>query len=123
MLPYKDHVFDVIICSEVLEHLKDPQITIQEIQRIAKPGCEILITVPNERNLALFRLLFLRFPIHPAVHVWAYTPKDIEMLFGQKAKIMRNIPYNIPSLFAMHYAFKFVLQRNASAPQSNAGHK
>lgn len=36
-LPFKDNVFDVIICSEVLEHAYSPQQFISEIKRTLKP--------------------------------------------------------------------------------------
>lgn len=39
---------DVVVCTEVLEHVDDPVLAINEIYRIAKPGATIVITVPAE---------------------------------------------------------------------------
>lgn len=37
-IPYKKNTFDLVICTEVLEHLDDPQIAILEIKRVLKKG-------------------------------------------------------------------------------------
>ena len=37
-LPFKNQSFDRIICSEVLEHVPDPDLVLAEIERILKPG-------------------------------------------------------------------------------------
>ncbi|UTA48454.1 class I SAM-dependent methyltransferase [Simiduia sp. 21SJ11W-1] len=46
-LPFADHSFDKIICSEVLEHLPDYQGALREIQRVLKPGGLLAISVPR----------------------------------------------------------------------------
>lgn len=46
--PYADACFDVVIFTEVLEHLsKDPVRTMSEINRITKPGGYLLLSTPN----------------------------------------------------------------------------
>ena len=47
LLEYSDECFDKILCSEVLEHLKDDLTAIQEIYRVLKPNGLVLITVPS----------------------------------------------------------------------------
>ena len=44
-LPYKK-TFDLMICTEVLEHLEQPEKALQEIKRATKQYC--LFSVPNE---------------------------------------------------------------------------
>ena len=46
-LPYKENFFDLIICSEVLEHLEDYHAAIDEIYRVLKPGGKFLSSVPS----------------------------------------------------------------------------
>ncbi|MEM8988064.1 MAG: class I SAM-dependent methyltransferase [Pseudomonadota bacterium] len=46
-LPFADASFDVIICSEVLEHIEDYQSVLKEIARVAAPGARIGISVPR----------------------------------------------------------------------------
>lgn len=46
--PYEDDSFDVVLCSELLEHLAlDPTHMLVEIHRILKPAGRLLITTPN----------------------------------------------------------------------------
>jgi len=45
-LPYRDNSFDVVICSEVLEHLEFPDKALEELQRVTKKYA--VLSVPNE---------------------------------------------------------------------------
>ena len=46
-LPFRDHSFDIVLCSEVLEHLDSPSKAIRELARTSKKT--IIITFPDER--------------------------------------------------------------------------
>ena len=54
-MPYKDRQFDLVICLEVLEHLKNPEKALKEIIRVAKKYC--LLSVPHEPWFRLANLL------------------------------------------------------------------
>lgn len=43
----KDNSFDVILCSELLEHVYNPEKVIAHISRLLKPNGTVLLTVPN----------------------------------------------------------------------------
>lgn len=45
-LKFKDNTFDLVICSEVLEHLDDPEKGLEEIARVTKKYA--VLSVPNE---------------------------------------------------------------------------
>jgi SAM-dependent methyltransferase len=45
-LPFSDATFDRIICSEVLEHIPNDTVAIEELVRVLRPGGRIAITVP-----------------------------------------------------------------------------
>ena len=45
--PFKDHSFDLVLCSEVLEHLPDYGACIDECYRLIKPGGTLAISVPR----------------------------------------------------------------------------
>jgi ubiquinone/menaquinone biosynthesis C-methylase UbiE len=47
-LPFKDQTFKQIICSEVLEHVIDPFISLKEIARILDRQGIAIVSVPNE---------------------------------------------------------------------------
>jgi SAM-dependent methyltransferase len=46
-LPFPDDTFDRIIASEVLEHVTDDQLALEEVFRVLKPGGTIAATVPS----------------------------------------------------------------------------
>lgn len=46
-LPFADHSFDKIICSEVLEHIPDYQQALAEIYRVLKPSGLLALSVPR----------------------------------------------------------------------------
>lgn len=50
-LPFKDAEVDVVYCSEVIEHLLEPELFLSEIKRITKPNGYLILTTPNEPNL------------------------------------------------------------------------
>jgi SAM-dependent methyltransferase len=50
-IPVPDNSFDVIICTEVIEHVPDPISVIKEVSRILKPGGTLLITAPLQSGL------------------------------------------------------------------------
>lgn len=45
-MPLKDKSVDVILCTEVFEHLKNPVLALKEFSRIIKPKGELLLTAP-----------------------------------------------------------------------------
>ncbi len=46
-LPFSDESFDVVICSEVLEHVPSYQQLIDELVRVLKPGGRLSLSVPK----------------------------------------------------------------------------
>jgi SAM-dependent methyltransferase len=46
-LPYAAASFDVVVCSEVLEHLPEGKAAVAELVRVLKPGGDLVVTVPR----------------------------------------------------------------------------
>jgi SAM-dependent methyltransferase len=46
-LPFNNNSFDIVICSEVLEHIPDHDTAICEIARVLKPMGDLIISVPR----------------------------------------------------------------------------
>jgi ubiquinone/menaquinone biosynthesis C-methylase UbiE len=57
-LPYPDRVFDLVTCSEVIEHLENYRALLREANRVLKPGGLLVVTTPNVLN-AYSRLRYL----------------------------------------------------------------
>ncbi len=54
-IPFKANSFDLVICSEVLEHLEHPEKALLELQRVTKNHC--IISIPHEPWFMLANLL------------------------------------------------------------------
>ena len=50
-LPYADESFDVVTCSEVVEHLENFRRLLREAFRVLKPGGLFVVTTPNVLNM------------------------------------------------------------------------
>ena len=64
MLPYKNHSFMRVICSEVLEHVLDPLAALHEISRILKPDGLAIVSVPNEPLINQIKNVFIRLGVY-----------------------------------------------------------
>ncbi|MBI2664000.1 class I SAM-dependent methyltransferase [Candidatus Woesearchaeota archaeon] len=96
-LPFKSNSFDLAWCSEVIEHLDNPEKSVNEMRRVLKPGGIMIITTPNSRCL-IYRLLSA-FGMPPQKvqnpeHKHFFGEKDVRNLFP-KAKILGFFPYMI----------------------------
>lgn len=49
--PFKDEEFDVVVFSEVMEHLRFPRKALREIARVLKKGGRVIGSVPNSYRL------------------------------------------------------------------------
>lgn len=65
-LPFSKNSFDIVLLSDILEHVGQPKTVAKEAIRVVKPGGIILATVPNE--------------LHPVVHY----PWVRKLLTGRK---------------------------------------
>jgi SAM-dependent methyltransferase len=72
---------DVALCLSVLEHLDEPQDTLDGLHRILAPGGLALINVPTWRGKTLLELSAFRLGLSPARemddHKRYYDPRDL----------------------------------------------
>jgi len=82
-LPFGDGRYELVIASELLEHLPDEEYrqALSEIARVARRF--ILVTVPNKENLTvnLTRCPSCGKQYHRAWHIRSFRPEDMERLF------------------------------------------
>ena len=50
-LPFENDQVDLLYCSEVIEHIENPELLLTEIKRVLKPNGSLILTTPNEPNL------------------------------------------------------------------------
>lgn len=70
-----DDSYDVIVCTQVLEHVPNPFLAAAELCRILRPGGLLLLTVPAA------------YPYHSAPNdYWRYSRDSIRLLFGERLR-------------------------------------
>jgi ubiquinone/menaquinone biosynthesis C-methylase UbiE len=50
-LPFGDGEFDLVLCAETIEHVRDVQLLLSELRRVLKPGGTLALTTPANRAL------------------------------------------------------------------------
>jgi SAM-dependent methyltransferase len=72
---------DVVLCTSVLEHLWEPQRTLDELRRLLRPGGLCLLNVPSWRGKWFLELSAFRLRLSPADemndHKAYYDPRDL----------------------------------------------
>lgn len=81
-LKYKDNSFDLVICSEVLEHLENPQKALKELARVSKKY--LVLSVPNEPFFYLFNYTQWGKDIG---HINKWTSREFKKLVNKQRKI------------------------------------
>ena len=73
-LPVEDASFDVVLCTQVLEHCDDPALAVRELRRVTAPGGRVLASTHGVQVY------------HPSpVDYWRWTHEGLRRLFEQNA--------------------------------------
>jgi SAM-dependent methyltransferase len=67
-LPFGDNLFDVVLCTQVLEYAPNPQRVVDEIRRVLRPGCHLFLSAPA---------VFLR---DSDPEYWRFLPSALRLL-------------------------------------------
>ncbi|MBM3232440.1 class I SAM-dependent methyltransferase [Candidatus Pacearchaeota archaeon] len=95
--PIQDEVYDIIVCTETLEHIMYPHRVLKEMLRVAKKGATFFLSQPNEYNF-LQRIYYLvgkkptltdetYMVVEKHQHIHRPRVKDIFKLFSNYIKI------------------------------------
>lgn len=96
-LPFSDHHFDSLFCSEVLEHIFEPDEALNEMHRVLKPGATALFTVPfcwNEHEVPYDYARYSSFGVKHLIEKNGF--KIIEM---KKAGSFARVNFQLWSLY------------------------
>ncbi len=121
-IPLADNLIDVVVCSEVVEHIPDQEKAMNELYRVLKPGGTMLFSMPNKNSLFYRKVrknnleLMARDPKNMNYSEWEFwrhlqfSPEDIERLAtGSGFKVLERDSVN---LFPLPYSSrKFLMQK------------
>ena len=94
--PYKDATFDLVLFSEVIEHLlHSPLPALTEMHRVAKKGGHILITTPNRHgSINLGKQLVGYTPSYPT-DINPYHRHNHEYTLHELTKLVSTAGWNV----------------------------
>lgn len=101
--------YDAIICADVLEHLREPRKTLQQLHSLLKPEGRIIISLPNiahvwvRINLLLGYFDYEKSGILDETHLRFFTLKSAKKLAadaGLKVVSISVTPAPLPLLFS-----------------------
>ncbi len=84
-LPFVDGEFELVLCAETIEHVRDVQLFLSEVRRVLRPGGGLAITTPGHSRWTAARLLASGFesgfdPLSP--HLRFFTRRSLSELLG-----------------------------------------
>jgi len=93
--------FDRVICTEVLEHVVDPQAILDAMARVLRPAGIAVITIPNDPLIASVKGAIRRSPLRRLLggridwggdqfHLHHWTPSEFEQLLARSFEVIRR---------------------------------
>jgi SAM-dependent methyltransferase len=79
-LCFANDTFDVAVCTQVLEHVREPQQVLCEIQRVLKPGGYLLLVAPQSWHEHQIPHDFYRYTSYGLRHLLAEAGLEVEQM-------------------------------------------
>lgn len=92
-LPFAEAVFDVVVCSEVLEHVDENRTAVSELVRVLKPGGDLVVTVPRYGPERICWAISSAYHEEPGGHIRIYKKGELLSLVEEAGARCRRIRY------------------------------
>lgn len=115
-LPFLDSTIDVVVCSDVLEHVLYPEEVVSQIYRVLSPGGRLFLVVPWEENLSKYEIYE---GIYEFTHLRTFNDQIVKSLLREFKLIRKKgiIPNPLP--FSADKSFyRFIYKVYYYLPQS-----
>jgi ubiquinone/menaquinone biosynthesis C-methylase UbiE len=74
-MPFKKNSFDIIIASEVIEHVFDPKLFIEKISAVLKPGGKLILLTPYNETIIYHLCVHCNNPTPANAHLHSFNEK------------------------------------------------
>jgi ubiquinone/menaquinone biosynthesis C-methylase UbiE len=91
--PLDDSSFDLVLCAETIEHVRDVQLFLSEIRRVLRPGAELALTTPAAPMLGP-----PEDPLSP--HLRRFTRRALRRVLGELGFDVRSLERRSRTLLA-----------------------
>lgn len=117
-LPFEDGRFEIVICTEVIEHVPYPTVAVAELARVLRPGGTLVLTTPNRAWHPAIRLAgALKLRPYEGFENWIGWRKLERALAGSGLEIQQRRGFNaLPFLFPATYPIIDLLDRLGASP-------
>ena len=108
-MPKEDNTYDVVVLTQVLEHVPSPQAALKEICRVLKPGGKLLLSVPMNTPLHGEPWHFFNFTHHgigQLAQETGFTVTDIEKVGGAFWQLGKRLPDTLRKLNKQYDPFR-----------------
>ncbi len=95
---FSDGAFSFVTAFDVLEHLPDLPLYLDQLHRIIRSGGHLIVTVPNVESMAA-RLTGERWNMILLEHLWYFSPGTLQRILarhGFELVVTRNMSYEAP---------------------------
>jgi SAM-dependent methyltransferase len=93
-LPFDDGSFDLVLCAETIEHVRDVQLFLSEIRRVLRPGGTLALSTPAHLPLA-------RLPDPLSPHLRLLSRHSLRRLLDQLGFDVASLRRRSGTLFAL----------------------
>lgn len=109
---YKKESFDFITINHVLEHLDNPNETLNEINKILKKDGKLILAIPNTNSLAYWIFKKNWYQLDVPRHIINYSNKNIKLILEKNGFKIKRTRYNSrPSQFVVSLYFSFNIKK------------
>jgi SAM-dependent methyltransferase len=93
VLPFDDGSFELVLCAETIEHVRDVQVLLSEIRRVLRPGGTLALTTPAHLPVG-------RRPDPLSPHLRFFTRRSLRRLLDELGFEVESLRRSSGSLLA-----------------------
>ena len=124
-LPFPDGTFNIVICSELIEHVIDWRKVVKEMARVVKADGQVVISTPNIRGLAVVKPMLIKCHLLSASGYECFLPpwkirKELERN-GLRVKRERTVTFALSYSPDCLYRLSLWLERTTRLLERKCG--
>jgi SAM-dependent methyltransferase len=103
-LPLEDNAFELVLCAETLEHVRDVQLLVSEARRVLVPGGTLAVTTPGHGRLSSVMMLArgIEHQLDPrSPHIRHFSARSLRVVLDDGGFDVRSLERHAGTLLAI----------------------